>query len=78
MSLLQYSRTIEKTPFARPMVVPVALTLFLTTDKHGSPCESYMSGLCIKSSVIVPISGSRRSSGYSNSQLASPQGNIWL
>ena len=36
--------------------------------------KSHMSGLRINSSVMAPISGSRRSSGYSNPQLASPWG----
>lgn len=55
------------------MVVSVALPL-LTTNKHGSSSESHMSGVRIKSSVMTPLSGSRRSSGYSNLQLASPRG----
>ena len=60
----------EKTPFARPSVVLVALP-FLTTNRHGSPAELCVSGVCMSSSVIMPLSGSRRSVGYLNSQLAS-------
>ena len=71
--LVKYSRTMEKTPFARPMVVPVALP-FLMTNKHGSLLfGSHMSGSRIKWSVMVPSSGSRRPMGYSNPQPGPPK-----
>ena len=53
--LVKYSRTMEETPFAQPMVVPVALPL-LTTNKHSSLLfGSHMSGLRIKLSVMVRV-----------------------
>ena len=48
----------EKTPLARPRVVSVALPL-LTTNKHGLPSKSHVSGVRISSSVMVPICGSQ-------------------